>query len=1300
MKKFLLLLSIYFIVVNSTLFSQKVVISEYNNVTGDPLGEWTELLVVEDNVDLVGYTLRDNAGSTPPPSQWTGGIRFKNHPLWKNLRAGTIIVINHRYASYQSIDVDKRDGYIEIDAENETYFEKRCFSCILGPEWYQKALNIAQESDILQLIDQNDNHVHSLAHLPEAKGDWVNIPSPKIAYVGSIPRGGVTVRVCPGRTIFAYDNGFDTREQEVTQSADYVTKGKPNNRSQAIDVNQLFWRSLREPVWNSPNAIARLFGDSVVLSWNPVIDPNPSDSVSGYLIVRIPYENLGNALPPTDGKIYREGDFIGSAKVVGVVSYSQTTRFVDRFQVPCGSKFLYRIFAFRFREDDFHEDTREIFARGRSYNESNFAEVVVEKKLPPKPIIARTPSDKDTLCKGDLLILYVSNYSNKSFYKFEWLKDGNVIYSGNNDTLMLTEGSGEYLLRLIDSLGCFAVSEPIKVTFLDYPQLDVFLNGSKVTNDTLIVACPNQLIELKATGWFSYYLFNDGRKVSYGTQSTWKLDSSGTYWVTAENYSSKGSCISLSPKIQVKFLNLDLGFSPNAIVFKVGKNEIYQDTVIHIRNLTDTVLQINNVSFSNPAFTLVSPPIPIRLEPGETKVLTIRFKPQKSGKSSGYLLLEKDCNIQDTIFLSGDKEKSVFILTTNEISFGVIPSCNNSLIDSSFVIVVDFDEDVEIQHISVQLPFEVLSPNFPIRLKPNDKLGFKIKLNVQNGGYFASNFIVVYSYSGLLDTLKIPITATVETVSYKISRNFPLIVYLDECESSKTLSFNVRNTSKLKLGLDIISNKNISFADGSFEINPEDSLIVKFDLKPFNIGSDTALLVLKFTPCDLYDTIQIVFNKKGIIVNFSSDTIDFGQIPVCNSDINESRLIKVNIKGDDSNLTKISEVKIDYPFEIIFPSDSILKDGNDIIVNFKPNESGNFLSEIFLKLAPCGNEYRLVVKGNSYFGKFFVYPDTLNFGEIEVGRTTELYFTLKNIGKTNINLDTLFIENAESFTISNLQPYTNLIQSEDSVNVFVTFKPLYTGEFVSYVDCKIGFPCDTSFKIVVKGTAINSNPSSFVLALDNYHFRPSTLVTIPIRFEIPSALLDDIDSIVFSIQYNPSVLYVQNIFGINFFTKVEIQSKKGILKVTSIPSDKELLKGEIAEIEGKIYLGDERISLLRFIDAKVYGRRQVYLETIDGSITLDSLCEADLRLISRETLPQLHLSFEDSELIVKINSSERINNLEIFIYNILGQCVNKFNLKDIEPGEKLVFVPIEIPHDIYIVFAKANEFYKRFYLIK
>ncbi len=60
--------------------AQFVVISEYQNISVIPEGEYTELLIVVDKVDLVGYTLRDNSGS----GDWQGGIKFRDVPLWKN----------------------------------------------------------------------------------------------------------------------------------------------------------------------------------------------------------------------------------------------------------------------------------------------------------------------------------------------------------------------------------------------------------------------------------------------------------------------------------------------------------------------------------------------------------------------------------------------------------------------------------------------------------------------------------------------------------------------------------------------------------------------------------------------------------------------------------------------------------------------------------------------------------------------------------------------------------------------------------------------------------------------------------------------------------------------------------------------------------------------------------------------------------------------------------------------------------------------------------------------------------------
>ena len=107
------------------LLSQEIVVSEYFNKTTSPNGEWTELLVIADNLNITDYVLRDNSWSSSLTS-WQGGVKFKNEQIWQHLRAGTIIVINHR--SNDIIDDDGSDGYIEIGAENTTtYFEKVVF---------------------------------------------------------------------------------------------------------------------------------------------------------------------------------------------------------------------------------------------------------------------------------------------------------------------------------------------------------------------------------------------------------------------------------------------------------------------------------------------------------------------------------------------------------------------------------------------------------------------------------------------------------------------------------------------------------------------------------------------------------------------------------------------------------------------------------------------------------------------------------------------------------------------------------------------------------------------------------------------------------------------------------------------------------------------------------------------------------------------------------------------------------------------------------------------------------------------
>lgn len=77
--RFLIALSIASLLTLVRVFAQPVVVSEYYN--DNPPQEWTEILVLEDNLDLRGWVVTDNNASQTARQ---GGVRFKSIPYWQH----------------------------------------------------------------------------------------------------------------------------------------------------------------------------------------------------------------------------------------------------------------------------------------------------------------------------------------------------------------------------------------------------------------------------------------------------------------------------------------------------------------------------------------------------------------------------------------------------------------------------------------------------------------------------------------------------------------------------------------------------------------------------------------------------------------------------------------------------------------------------------------------------------------------------------------------------------------------------------------------------------------------------------------------------------------------------------------------------------------------------------------------------------------------------------------------------------------------------------------------------------------
>lgn len=360
------------------LFSQSVVISSYFNAA-DPRDEWTELVVITDNTDMRSWTLRDNNSSQ---TAWQTAATFTTNALWNNMRAGTIIMIWHRPVTSGNVahpvDVNKNDGYIEVDLSNTAYFSGASLGT--SPSWAGNSLNIAGGGDVLELRNASGTHIHALGHISSPGSDWTAMPAPKLNHNNSA-NSGDAIYISPGYALADY--GTNTPQAGTTWTSknnSTVTFGLPNISGGNPTTNTAYWDTLREPVFASqsvaPSSVVAGSPGSISFSWTGATDPNAADGTTGYLILR---NTVNTFTAPADGTTYTTGTNLGAAMILAQITSSATTSYMDN-TVMNGNSYYYRVYAFRYTTDNGNGNTYHR-SRGRAYT-STFVDVQQVNPLP------------------------------------------------------------------------------------------------------------------------------------------------------------------------------------------------------------------------------------------------------------------------------------------------------------------------------------------------------------------------------------------------------------------------------------------------------------------------------------------------------------------------------------------------------------------------------------------------------------------------------------------------------------------------------------------------------------------------------------------------------------------------------------------------------------------------------------------------------------------------------------------------------------------------------------------------------
>lgn len=1285
MKQTLLLFLSALVVVVSLAFStssvqaQSIVVSEYYNVSAVPEREWTELLVIQDNLTIVGYTLRDNSTTL---DNWQGGIRFKDVPLWKNLRAGTVIVVNHRIVSDNVLDKSPVDGYIEAEANDLTLFDT--LTVPTGGIWINNSLNISQTADILQIRDAAGNHIHALSHGTNT-GDYAALPQPKIQHPGTITGN---VRVYPGASLSDY-SGTGTKTFESTVNG---TRGRPNRGATASDdLNSPFWRATRQPIWATPALTSSFIGTDVHLLWNAITDPNPADNIHGYMVLIVSELQPDTNAVPQDGKSYTVGSTIGDWRVLANITSSQTTVFDDIVtNIPCGVSYKYRVFAYRYSQDETDNAAMSgnpVYGRGRSYNETNFGTARIFKAAPAKPDI--TASGPLTFCLGKDITLSTASVAGITY---QWSKNGTDIPNATQNTL-LVNSAGQYRVWAISTNGCSTESDAKEVIIATAPS-------AQITASSLSL-CEGDTVNLFASQADSYEWSKDGVTIPSETKQTLRATTVGSYRVIVRN---SAGCADTSLPTTIKPRFVSFSFKNNVTILDFGKLNDCQSSIqksVSVQNDTGEDIRIEAIT-PMVAFSLVSPPLPATIRNGQSLEFTFQFTPQTGGTTTDSAdFVASPCSISRRLSFTGSKDLTKVVLSTTSVDFGTILSCENTGHDTTIYVRNNGTTNLVISGANF-IPADgydmLVDPtiSLPVTLNPGVSLPLTVRFKpVADGSYF-SQFKISYSMGVCNDTLRVNLQGFLTTPSFTTDIKNIDFAPLQACDSRRDTVIVLQNTGSIPLTINNQpTNPNVQFLNLPLVIpaNQSTSLAVRF--QPLSQGNFSGLNIpILADICNASHSITVNGSKQGTTFSLSNEEIDFGDITLC-TPVQLQKTIQLAIDGSTSGTT-VSSVRISKPFSINLADGQSVTDQQKIILSFTPDiaATGDFADSVRITFEPCGIVKYIKVHAKLLSKGYGVSSLTADFGTIDTGSTSSPQtVVLKNNGEAPLHI--LSIDGITApFSLASATPQPPVtLATNETITVTLSYSPIKAGYDSITVKFVIDQPCDTVQMIQLTGTGIVKPPpppdtirTSATIQIADGTAAVGETVVFPITILSSDISLSKIYSMSVDVSYNPRLLMPKAVRGgspqsgftstytdiVPGQTRITVENPSGLNSTTFINS------GILAELECEALLGDQ-ISTPLSLSNETFSRIALSTTAVTqdaGVFTLSGDCALDSRKVlvgGAVTLLQKSVTKDYIELEFETVSEERT---ALILYSSIGTAIETITDAELKYGKHSAIVSV------------------------
>ena len=482
-----------------------------------------------------------------------------------------------------------------------------------------------------------------------------------------------------------------------------------------------------------------------------------------------------------------------------------------------------------------------------------------------------------------------------------------------------------------------------------------------------------------------------------------------------------------------------------------------------------------------PSFTLTSPPLPRSVLPGASATFTVKFAPTADGPAGGNVVITSDAASSPTVVaVAGTGVSPAIAVSPASHDFGdVLAGSTSAPVGVS--IQNPGTDPLTVTAVTVAAPFARGPITLPATVAPGGSLAFDVTFAPTTRS-LAIGAVVIASDAGAAS-----VGLTGRGVAPLIAASLdPVDFGTVAIATTSTLVLELSNPGDAPLAISTLAFSGTGAGDFAFTsapalpaiLAPGASLVLSIDFTPSDHGARTAQLIAS---SDALGTpalaVGLVGAGAGPRVALDPPALDFGPANVTVT--TAPRSVEISNTGESplvvSSIVLGGANAADFAVTASLPLTLAPGEASDVELTFTASAVGaRTATATVVTTDPLAPTAVVTLAGTGESPVLAVSPAALPFGEVRVGQSKVLPFTVTNTGTGPLTITTFALAGPDAAQLA-LAPVTLPLVLAPSASrvVSVTFSPTILGSVAATIDLLSDDPVTGTVAVPVTGTGVS-----------------------------------------------------------------------------------------------------------------------------------------------------------------------------------------------------------------------------------